>query len=162
MMIQKVEHLKKGDLVVIVSNGLYSELSIYLKHVKRDNIIASITYINLRNGRENRINTRHSTCQRVYKITEENLDNSELDTYKAKLIELGLNTIPDYLTLKDGSKISKTSLYRDIENGYKLDLIRKMTNSNDLGLRTNKDIADDLFHNPDELVKEIFKNAINQ
>lgn len=161
-MIQKVEHLKKGDLVVIVSNGLYSELSIYLKHVKRDNLIVSITYINLRNGRENRINTRHSTCQRVYKITEENLDNSELDTYKAKLIKLGLNTIPDYLTLKDGVKIHKGHLYACIGNNYKLELVKHMNSSNDLGLRRNKEIADDLFHNPDELIKEIFKNAINQ
>lgn len=57
---------------------------------------------------------------------------------------MGINTIPDYLTLKDGSKISKASLYRNIENNYKLELVKHMMNSNDLGLRRNKEIADDL------------------
>ena len=159
-MIQKVEHLKKGDLVYVI--GVYQNYhAIYLKHKIKDNVVISIDFQYL-DGRCDTMRTRNSTRQRIYKITEDNLDNSELNTYKAKLIELGLNTIPEYLTLKDDSKISKASLYRNIENNHKLELVKNMCQSNDLGLRRNKDIADDLFHNPDELVIEIFKNAINQ
>jgi hypothetical protein len=159
-MIQKVEHLKKGDLVVVTSNN-YNQKSVYLKHVKRDNLIASITYLDIKYNDESRINTRHSTTQRIFKITEDNLDAPELSVYKNILVKLGINPISDYLTLKDGDKIRTSKLYEYIENDNKLSLVREMNNSNDLGLRRNKEIADELFHKPDELIKEIFKNAIN-
>jgi len=158
-MIQKVEHLKKGDLVII--DGC--QLSIFDSYKKdKFDVVTVIFFYDLRWSTLQRRNPRSASRQIIYKITEDNLTSEELNRYKGILISLGINTIPDYLTLKDGSKISKASLYRNIENNYKLELVKHMMNSNDLGLRTNKEIADDLFHNPDELIKEIFKNAINQ
>lgn len=159
-MIQKVDNLKKGDLVYVI--GVYQNYhAIYLKHKIKDNVVISIDFQYL-DGRCDSMRTRNSTRQRIYKITEDNLSSEELNQYKAKLIELGLNTIPNYLTLKNGDKIPTSTLKRYIEDNCKLSVVKEMNNSNNLGLKTNKDIADDLFHNPDELIKEIFSNAINQ
>jgi len=158
-MIQKVEHLKKGDLVII--DGC--QLSIFDSYKKdKFDVVTVIFFYDLRWSTLQRRNPRSASRQIIYKITEDNLTSEELNRYKGILISLGINTIPDYLTLKDREKIPTSTLKRYIENNYKLELVKHMMNSNDLGLRRNKEIADDLFYNPDELIKEIFKNAINQ
>lgn len=157
-MIQKIDNLKLGDLVVVLGQ-FQNEIGVYIKHVKRDNIIASITYKSIKRNREERINTRHSTIQRIYKITEDNLSIPQANAYRDILVSLNCITIhpDDKLILKYGETINKYQLLKYIEKGHKLDVVRNMCQSNDLGLRRNKEIADELWHNPEELIKEIFK-----
>ena len=159
-MIQKVDNLKKGDLVVI--DG--SCISVFDSYKKDKNDVITVIFFKPLHYHNNGIwrrNCRSASHQIIYKITEDNLTSEQLNTYKGILVKLGINPIPDYLTLKNGDKIQTSKLYEYIEDNRKLDLVKEMFMSNDLGLKRNKEIADELFHKPDELVKEIFKNAIN-
>lgn len=95
-MIQKIDNLKRGDLIVINDRPLHSQWNTavfisanILKDL--DNLVVSITYVSLyHQDRTERINTRNSTQQRVYKITEDNLTRPLLNSYKDILKNLGL------------------------------------------------------------------------
>ena len=84
-MIQKVDNLKIGDLIIVL--GTFQDcVGIYYKHKIRDSIVVSIDYFSFwRNYNEhywyNSIRTRHSTKQRVYKITIDNLNEEDLAQY---------------------------------------------------------------------------------
>lgn len=83
-MTQKVDNLKHGDLILVEYSGwnhLYG-FAIYLGHkVDKDftDVIISITFLRLEDIREEHIKTRNSTHQRVFKVTEDNLNEIELE-----------------------------------------------------------------------------------
>lgn len=90
-MIQKIDNLKKGDLVVIESSGYLKrwETAVFLEARLDKATVISIRFWELE-GQSNQINTRNSTQQRVYKITEDNLTQPLLNSYKEILKNLGL------------------------------------------------------------------------
>lgn len=88
-MIQKVDNLKKGDLIVVL--GTFQDcIGIYIKHKVRDGLVVSVDFREFNRNYDSSIRTRHSTQQRVYKITEDNLTQPLLNSYKDILKNLGL------------------------------------------------------------------------
>lgn len=84
--IQKVDHLKEHDLVLIGFGWRQCfHPAIFVKASK-----VSITYHILGSSRTGHIRTANSNYQRVYKITEDNLNELQLDFYKSYLIKVNL------------------------------------------------------------------------
>ena len=89
---QHISHIKKYDL--ILTTGFQNEIGIfkefgYDRHNK--NFIVSINYITLTDSGTDyvsRINVRNSTEQRIFKITEDNLNTSQYNKYLKILSEL--------------------------------------------------------------------------
>lgn len=87
-MIQKVEHLKKGDLVVIDGN----QISVFDSYKKdKFDIITVILYYPIVSNYIWRRNCRSTRNQVVFKITEDNLTPQELNAYKSNLLRLNQN-----------------------------------------------------------------------
>lgn len=167
MVTQKIDNLEKGDLVVI--DEILSVFDSY-KMDKTNKIVTvlfsyRIDYFNSLNPKYSfyRRHCRNANKQIIYKITEDNLNQEQLTSYRNILMELKSDScIKEHLILKTGEKISLDILKQTIGNSSKLAIVKIMVDSNDLGLRRNKEIIDELWIYPDRLIKEIFKNAINQ
>ena len=158
-MIQKVDHLKKGDLIFVLGN-YQNELGVYMYCTKDKEIVKTINYVPLFCSYITHIRTRNSNKQRVYKIDKENLSKEQLQAYNSILIDLDIVS-PTFLILKDEvTKIGRLKLIELIGKGNKIEVLKYMNYSNDLGLKRNKEIVDELWGTPFALIKEIFKNSI--
>ena len=81
---QKIDNLKTGDLVCMEVSGYSHEWRpvIFVKATFDKDIVKSIQFVGLYDKYYlAHINTRHSWKQRVYKITEDNLNDVELSRY---------------------------------------------------------------------------------
>ena len=91
-MIQNIEHLKEGDLVAVLQGWSHKiEPAVYLKSTfYSKDVPKSIHYLRLdsnvthwlEHGYYDRITVIHSTTQRIWKITEDNLTKEQLERYQ--------------------------------------------------------------------------------
>jgi hypothetical protein len=80
---QKVDHLKKGDLICVHMG--YSHKMIVAVFINAT--AYSISFIREYSGYQEHIRTRNSTTQRVWKITEDNVDKTVLE-WRDKIVKL--------------------------------------------------------------------------
>ena len=165
---QHISHIKKYDL--ILTTGFQNEIGIfkefgYDRHNK--NFIVSINYITLTDSGTDyvsRINVRNSTEQRIFKITEDNLNTSQYNKYLKILSEL-----KEGLVIFNNGRYGKVS-FDEIKTLYIDGDFKKLTNylvmsSNLLYPEAERIIIEEVrafnIHYND-LIKLLLKNSIYQ
>lgn len=118
---QKIDNLKEGDLILVI--GFKPEIGVFKRYRKDKNQIVSITFESIYSNYtiESRINTRHSKYQRIYKITEDNLNPDQYAQY-----EKIKNRFTESIVIFNNGRYKKIPL-EDIKNLYIAGNFNKLT-----------------------------------